>query len=154
MMYEKMMNRFLELDNDTELPFTLRLFMLLSPGYRREVNNLREQIKALRKEAPFVMPCDMSPEIMESILVLAIRHDYGVSSLKWLFVGIVIWLSIILFSFSDSLIPMADYFGAHLLVPINIVLGLGISIYAAIYMASHVEVIKKSLNGSFKFFIR
>ena len=152
MIYERMMKRFMKLDNDMGLPMTLRLYMFLSPECRREVTRLMNEMQSLRGQSPYAMPRDMGPEIMDRVAGLDVSYDYGVSFMKWLFVGVFIWLSIILFSFSDFRNSMGDYFGPHLLIPINIVLGVGISIYAAVYMASHVEEVKKTLNKSFKIF--
>ena len=46
------MNRFLELDNDGQLPLTTRLHLLFCPRCRHEINALTLELAILRDSAP------------------------------------------------------------------------------------------------------
>jgi hypothetical protein len=138
-----MFKRFLELDNNAPLPLSVRVYMVFSPRFKREVRSLQSVLRQFRSETAFSLPPDLSEEIMRRIEILDLRYGHNISTMRWVFTGVVIWLSIMLITFSDSFSWLTGHFGARLLLPVNIVLGLGISIYAACYILSHLDDLKK-----------
>ena len=150
MSYEKMMKRFLGMDNDTHMPVPVRVYMVLSKKFRDEVNQIQSALAVLRDEEAYDLTHDLSEEIIEKIKRLDILYEHSISSARWLIAGVIIWLSIMLITFSKSFEELTTHFGAHLLIPVNIVLGLGISIYAVSYIATHIDELKKLTNFPFK----
>ncbi|HOO70201.1 MAG TPA: hypothetical protein PK926_00450 [Spirochaetota bacterium] len=149
MRYEKMFKRFLELDNNAPLPVSVRIYMIFFPRFRKEIALLRSVLKKIQKEPPFNLPVDFSEDIMKRIEKLNLHYGHNISTMRWIFIGVIIWLSIMLITFSNSFSWLTDYFGARLLIPLNIVLGTGISIYAACYILSHLDELKKRVRYHF-----
>ncbi|HOW81317.1 MAG TPA: hypothetical protein PK573_02045 [Spirochaetota bacterium] len=143
MRYEKMFMRFLELDNNARIPLSVRAYMIISPRFRKEISALRSTLEKLKHDGPYEVPAGLSGEVMERIQLLGCRYGHTISTLRWAFTGLVIWLSIMLITFSDSFSWLTGHFGARLLVPLNIVFGIGISIYAGCYIFSHLDDLKK-----------
>lgn len=150
MSYEKMIKRYLEMDNNAHMPITVRVYMLLFKKFREEVLQIQSVLASLRNEEAFDLTEDLSEEIIEKIKRLESIYGHSVSTVRWILAGVVIWFSIVLITFSNSFSELTEYFGAHLLVPVNIVLGVGISVYAASYIATHIEELKKLINFPFK----
>ena len=92
------------------------------------------------------MEIDISNSIMEKISELHIIHEQNVSSVKWLTVGSIILASIFLLPFSESLSWLRIHFAGNLEIPLSIVLGLVISIYAIIYIATHLDELKHLMH--------
>ena len=149
MSYEKMMKRFLEMDNNVSIPFSVRIYMLFFRKFNREVRELQAMFVQLRDQGAYEMSRDITDDLMQKIQRLNLLYGHSVSSMKWLFVGVVIWLSIMLITFSNSFEALKNHFGANLLVPLNIVLGAVVSIYAVCYILTHIDELKQILNYPF-----
>lgn len=133
------MQRFLELENSRYLPASIRMHMLLCPGCRKEIHTLQKAFMSFRRTSAFVMPEEMKNAIMLSVKNSQVTYEKNVSSIKWLFVGTMLFASILLIPYSDSLIWLKVQFGRDLEIPLNIVLGFLITLYSVSFIGSHLD---------------
>ena len=150
MIYDRIIKYYLTQDNNSEIPLVVRFYMLISPSCRREVKMLKEQFESMKSDSSFKMEIDLTYEVMNKIYKLEVEYDHTVSSLKWFFVGFILFSSIVLVPFSNSLIWLKTQFGSSLEVPFSIVMGFALTIYATLYIGSHLEQLKKNIEGRLK----
>ncbi|MCP4138613.1 MAG: hypothetical protein GY754_47090 [bacterium] len=140
----KAIERFLELDNYTALPFSIRLHTTFCPKCENEIFSLQEKFNSLHNAVPFKPEFDITNSVMSEIALLETSYEHNVSNLKWFSVGAIILGSIFLIPFSNNLSWLRVYFGANLEIPLSIVMGLAISVYAVLFIGSHLEELKKT----------
>lgn len=137
------MSRFLDLDNDGQLPLSTRLHLFICPNCRREIAALTLELTLLREQSAHYAHADMSSVIMDKIFALASAEEHTISNLKWLFVGFIMLSSTVLIGYSDTVMWLRVHFGPHLTVPLSIVMGLCFSLYAIMFVGTHVDELKK-----------
>jgi len=140
---ERFINRFLELDNRSMMPLSLCLHMLICPSCRKEINRLRDQLESFRDLHPYILPRDMSDKVMIAVYESEERHCGNVSYFKWLTVGFLIVSGRVLFTYSDSFAWLQMKFGSQLDLPLNIILGLAVSLYSIFFILANLEDCKK-----------
>lgn len=143
---EKMIEYYLKQEQSDYLPLIVRWHMLFCPGCRSEVRKIRNVVKEAGTTSLYKIPVDMSDLIMNEILMSNVQYDKDVSSLRWFFAGLLIFLSIFLVSYSDSLIWLKGHLGSGLEIPLNLVLGIAITVYAVFYIGTHLEQAKKLVD--------
>ncbi|OHD72090.1 MAG: hypothetical protein A2W19_16615 [Spirochaetes bacterium RBG_16_49_21] len=143
---EKAQNLFLETDNRSTVSLSVQLHMLFCPQCRRRIRTLNEQFASLLKSAPFIMTRDLSDEIMRNVFLSDVRYEHNIGVLKWTVAGLVILLSMVCIPFSDSFGWLRRYFGRGLELPVSIVLGVIMSIYASVAIFSKMEELKKFIH--------
>ena len=143
----RIVERFLELEDNLSIPFSMHLHILICRECRREIFALRDVFNSFRNTAPFEMTGDVRDFVMYRIKESEINYGNHISSFKWLMVGSVILASIFLISFSHSLLWLKVHFGRDLLIPLNIVMGLVISIYSVFIIGAHIDALKTVINS-------
>ncbi len=128
---------------DNKLPLLLKLHMMFCPGCRKEIHELQGIFSGALGNPPFIMARDMSESVMSTIALSELNREIDFSPLRWLLVGLTIFASIFLISYSDSFIWMKEHFGSGLEIPLNLVLGIAITCYAVFYIGTHLESAKK-----------
>ena len=146
MIYERIMKKYLEIDNNNDLPLSVRIYMLIYPSFRKEVNNMSKQLEIFKQDSPFKSRFDITGDIMIRIREIELDYDYSISSIKWLIGGSVIFASILLIPFSNSLTWLKTQFGSAIEVPIGLVLGAVITLYSCLYIGTHLEDLKKNME--------
>lgn len=144
---EKVMDHYCRLDVDERLPLRVRIHMLFCPACRHEVQYMEEKLVNFEGTFPFSMEHDASDAIMQMVRMSPVQYRREVSSFKWLFSGFIIFASIMLLPFSKSLSWLNDYFGRQLMLPLHIVMGIAITIYAVLYVGTHLEQLKASIDN-------
>ncbi len=142
----KIIKRFLELENFLTLPLRMRWHILWCENCKEEISLLQDRLVEIRKSQPFVMKEDMTEVIMNSIYANTYVLSNNISSTKWVTVGTLIFLSIIGITFSDSIIWLKSHFGVSFEVPLSIVMGLAITIYVSLYIGTHIEETRKFIG--------
>lgn len=142
----KIVDKYLDQEDMGVVPFRVRLHALRCSRCRQEIAQLRKEIKKLRTKAPFDMKRDLSDNIMYRIGLTIIHVENRVSIAKWLSVGLVIFASIVLFSYSDYSIWVKEHFGSSFDIPMSMVLGLLISAYVLLFIGTNMEQLKKVFN--------
>mgnify|MGYP006282294063 CR=1 FL=1 len=144
---EEMMDRYCQLDVDERLPLRYRVHMLFCSRCRHEVQYMEEKLVRFEGDFPFSMQNDASDTVMQLVRMSPVQYRKEVSSFKWLASGFVIFASIMLLPFSKSLSWLNDYFGGQLLFPLHVVMGILISVYAVLYVGTHLEELKDIMDN-------
>jgi hypothetical protein len=146
----RIVERFLEREDNNSIPLSMRLHLVVCHSCRREIFELRNLFRSLRDVTPFDMDVDLSDLVMYRIKESEINYGNTISSIKWLIVGSVIFASIFLIHFSHSLLWLKFHLGRDLLIPLNIVMGLVISIYSAFVIGAHIDKLKTFMNSLYQ----
>lgn len=139
---EKVREAVLNADRD-ELPLRIRIHILFCRACREDLIQITDRINDARKTVPFRAPEGLTDQIMRTITLLEVEYDHRVSQGKWIAAGLVLFSSIMLLSFSDSFSWLSAHFGGSFDIPLAVVLGISISVYAAILIGSHLEYLGK-----------
>lgn len=140
---EKVMNRFLKLDNSKSTPLVIFVHMMFCKKCRTEIFEMQKNFAVFNESSAFTVPLDMSDAIIERIANVEIEYIQQVSNMRWIVTGLVIFFSIILMAFSEWADWLNLYFGSGFDISFSIVMGLAITIYAALYIAAHIDQFKK-----------
>ncbi|MBP7734603.1 MAG: hypothetical protein KA369_01395 [Spirochaetes bacterium] len=144
---ETIQQRFIEMDNRSRIPLSVQIHMLHCHRCRHDIAMLTERFEALREEAPFMIDRDLCEQIMREVFRSKEQYEHHVSGLQWWIVGSILFISLFAIPFSNSFGWLRNYFGAGLEVPLSIVLGLGLSIYALVGIFSNMENLKKFVDN-------
>jgi hypothetical protein len=146
---EKIIINYLEQEDCRYPSLMARFHMILCSSCREEIHKLRDNFIDARMSSPYTMPVNLVDSIMRKIYNSGhvsendIIAEENISPSKWFYSGVILFASIILLSYSDSLTWLKGYFGSALEIPLNIVLGLIITVYAASYIGTHLDGVKK-----------
>ena len=99
-------------------------------------------------DSPFRVPYDMSEIVMKRILnsTVVFTANDRISNFKWIAVGLVILVSMFLAPYSDSMIWLNNQFGGQFEIPFNIVMGIIITVYASLFVGTHLDSLKRLLK--------
>ncbi|MBN2080531.1 MAG: hypothetical protein JW838_16295 [Spirochaetes bacterium] len=137
---------FLEMDNDSRIPLAVHLHTFFCPRCRRDIALLGARFDSLREEAPYPMDRDLCERVMAEVFNSDISYEHEVSPTQWGVVGFIILMSLFLIPFSDSFGWLRGHFGRGLELPVSIVLGLAMTIFALAGVFSHMEGLKKIME--------
>jgi hypothetical protein len=146
---EKIIHSYLEQEESRYPSLRVRLHLLLCSSCREEVRGLQKVFVSARVMVPFQMTGDLSNAVIRKIYnsnqMYGTNADFekNISPSKWFYSGVILFASIMLVSYSESFISLRKHLGSSLEIPLNIVLGLIITVYAASYIATHLEALKK-----------
>jgi hypothetical protein len=146
---EKIIQDFLQQEECRYPSFMIRMHTILCSSCRKEIRRLQKIFTNARSVSPFVIPGDMSNLVMRKIFNSdsMIRDNAvfsrNISPSKWFYSGAILFSSIILVSYSESFSRLKVSLGSAIEIPLNIVLGLAITIYAASYIGTHIEELKR-----------
>jgi hypothetical protein len=133
------MTQFLELDNSKSIPLNIRLHILFCSDCRSEIFNLKKNIDSLAGDSMFKPKVDLTESIMKNIELLEISYDHNISIVRWVAVGLIILLSMFLLPFNNSFSWARGQFGGTLEIPLNIIMGLAITVYAVVFIGTHTK---------------
>lgn len=139
----RIVDKYLEQEDIRIVPLRARIHSWRCSRCRKEIAQLRKEIIKLRTKAPFEMKRNMSDNIMYRIGLTIIHEENRVSITKWLSVGLVIFASIVLVSYSDYAIWLKVYFGRSFDIQMSVVMGFAISAYVLLFIGSNMEQLKK-----------
>jgi len=143
---EKIINEFLRSESN-RVPLLIRLHLLQCAQCRHEIADLQNKIAMLRSDSAYKLPFDMTAQIMNRISLLGEIHARDLSDSKWIVTGVTIVASIILVTYSEPFRWLDRYFGGSFEIPLNIVMGIVITIYSAFYIGTRLDRLKGKLNG-------
>ncbi len=139
---EKAIARFLDLDQQERLPLALRLHLAHCAKCRNEVRSLSQTFHSLGDVSGVVMPRDMGDGVMRMIRLSATTYGRSMSLFNWMSGEILIIASLVLIQFNDPRVWLEGHFGGSLEVPLNIVLGLVITVYSSVFIGTHLKEFK------------
>ncbi len=144
---ETTQQRFLEMDNRSRVPLSVQFHTLYCSRCRHDIAILTKRFESLRSEQPFTIDRNMCEDIMREVFKSKIQYEHHVSGLQWGVVGSILFISLFAIPFSNSFGWLRNYFGAGLELPVSIVLGLSLSIYALAGIFSNMESLKKFVDN-------
>lgn len=138
---ETAIERFLALDNGEEMPAELENHLAACSECRRRVDVMQSVFTALQLEGRAEPAAGSTEEVMQSVRAAAggAGVEEPLSVAKWLATGVIIFASIVLVSFSKSHMWLSRVFGTSLELPLSLILGAIIAIYATLFIGTHVD---------------
>lgn len=147
---EVFITEFMAMDDYRSMGLRMKLHMRFCRKCRSEAREIKGAIDRLQQGAPFRMKSSVAGPVMESIMRREAFAEGRITGTKWFSIGSVIFLSMFLINFSDSFIWLKAVFGADLAVPVSIVLGSILSLYAMIVTAINYESMRSAINNYLK----
>lgn len=137
------MEQFLALDNGKSIPLNIRIHILFCSQCRIEIFNLKKNIDSLQGDSLHQTPFDLTESIMKNIELLEISYEHNISIVRWVTVGLIILLSMFLIPFNTPLSWARDQFGGTLEIPLSIIMGLAITVYAIVFIGTHTKELSR-----------
>jgi len=130
------------LDAGQEPGLLLKLLLFLSPECRKEIARSEEALAACHRtvsaEPDGAEPDDLEKRIMGHIMLLpAPKRPVGIW--EWIIAGAVIGASVALIPFGDEFAALGLLFGARYTMPLMLILGLVVTAYCAVFIATHMD---------------
>ena len=142
----KAVEDYLKLENNSHIPFFLKIHILLCRECRGEVQRLRKVFKMLKDDSVYKAPYNFSASVMDIIRSESVYVVKTISGFKWVTIGLIIFFSILLINFSDSFLWLKNEFGSDYTIPLSIVMGFIFTAYSAVLIGCNYEDIKKYLE--------
>lgn len=139
MQCEKAIEAFLLLDHGEPIPPAVRRHIDACADCRRQVAMMRSVFAALEQTGLAETPAGATDHVMRAVLSGGVAAEEPLSVAKWLATGVIIFASIVLVSFSNSHSWLSQIFGVSLELPLSLILGAAITIYASLFIGTHVE---------------
>lgn len=143
---DRIMDKFDSLDNRKYLPLTIKIHFLFCPECRSNAKKMDTMLNSLHGEYLYEIKDSLARNIMQLLILSGNRYAEKAGYKKWIAAGVVIVAGRFAFSYSESLTWLTDYFGQSLALPLNIVMGLVITVYAAAFIFSHLEDLKRRID--------
>jgi hypothetical protein len=132
----------------------LRFHLLFCSECRREISRLRDLFVFVKNDSLYKSSYDISTSVMNIIRRESAFNGKTISGLKWVTIGSIIFLSILLINFSESFVWLKGEFGSGYTIPMSIVMGFVLTAYATILIGCNYESIKKYLELHYKLKIK
>lgn len=136
---ENFMQNYLEMDNFQHVSLTMRIHLYFCSRCRSEVRGLETVFRNMNEFVPCTVESAFSARLMRKLARIPNGYKKEISFYNWIGVGMLIFSSAFLIAFSDSLTWLKVQFGSNLEVPLAMVLGASITVYAAIFIGSHMD---------------
>lgn len=138
MLCEYFRDRYDMLDAGQEPGLLLRLHLALCPACRAEAERSRAALAAYRNAEDRAGADRIEERVMAAVRILP-RPRRAVSYRDWVVSGIVIAVSMALIPFGDDFNSVKAIFGMSYTLPLMLGLGLVITLYGAVFIATHME---------------
>jgi hypothetical protein len=150
---DKVVEKYLKLEDYSAVPLILKIHILLCRECRKEISGLKKVFSLMINDSPYKSATDISTSVMNIIRAQHVSAEKTISGIKWVSIGTIIFSSILLVNYSESFIWLKVEFGSDYTIPMNIVMGFILTAYSAILIACNYEYIKKyiDLHSKWKF---
>lgn len=143
---DRAMDRILSADADGRLPLPVKLHLLFCPRCAAEARRLDVAL-ALMKTALPPTPTDLGERIRAAVAAeTQVKIREHVSFRNWLSVGATIVAAMVLSPFGADFGWVERSFGTGFLLPLNIVLGLVLALYCALFIGTHLTEFSERFN--------
>jgi len=149
----KAVEEYLKIEDYNQVPFFLKLHIITCRDCRNEISRLGKLFELIGKDSIYKSRSTISSSVMDVIRRESIYSAKTISGVKWVTIGTVIFISILLINFSESFVWLKNEFGSDYTVPLSIVMGFVLSAYSAVVIGCNYEEIKKyiHLHSKWKF---
>lgn len=142
----KAVDEFLKLEDFSSLPLILRFHIIFCGECRKEIARLKKILTVMNNDALYKATKDISSSVMDIIRRESAFTVKTISGTKWVGIGSVIFLSILLINFSDSFVWLKNEFGSEYTIPLSIVMGFVLTAYSVIVVGCNYESIKEYVD--------
>lgn len=140
------MDRILSADADGRLPFPVKLHLLFCPRCAAEARRLSGALSVLKIGA-LPSALDLSERIMRAVAEESTGQEREhVSFRNWITVGSMIVGAMVLSPLGADFGWIERSFGTGFLLPVNIVLGLVLALYCALFIGTHLSEFSERFN--------
>ena len=147
MQCNEVMTNYLKTDSYKNLSLRVRFHIYFCPDCKKETRLMTKNLDLIKNTPPFIMKSSVVDEVMKAIGDNQIQQESRtVSNFKWLLAWAIILASIFMIPFNRQLAWLRESFGGYFELPLVIVLGLAITLYSVIYIATHLEKIKDKVQ--------
>jgi hypothetical protein len=137
---EFVQNKLIGLESLSRIPFLVRVHLFFCPECRKEAERMFSLLDDMRSFEPLPEDFDISDRVMEAILALSPAVEAkNVSMAKWIGVGFIILISMVLVRFSKTYLWVSAAYGNNFEVSVYIVFGIVLTVYTALFIGSHLE---------------
>ncbi len=144
---ERFMERYLGIDNGENLTLPMRVHLLRCVSCRAETAALQAVMNDMERCSISTMDRDVSDAVMSAILGSHGAYGKRIALYKWIGTGVTIFASIFVLTLSDSLALLKANYGGNLEVPLSIVMGVVITIYATVFIGTHMDEFTRWLGN-------
>ena len=140
---EKVMFDFEQHDNKKTIPLKMRLHFIVCSECRREAGRMTRALNFLQGEHVYEMKNSVADNVMKIIMLSSNRYEKSAAYGRWIIAGVLIVAGHYGLNYSESHTWLTSYYGQTLSVPFNIVMGVIITVYAGVFIFTHLDDIKK-----------
>ncbi len=145
---EKFFESFMSLEDYSSLPLRLKIHLRSCPDCRKEASLFRDSMLELQSSNSFDLEISMGAVIMSEVDSLPSSQPGGkLTILKWVSVGLIIFVSTFLVTYSKSYLWLEQIYGAKLIVPMSLVLGFVLSIYFIFVMGANYREFARGVSN-------
>lgn len=137
--------RIAEKTGDGDLPIGVRIHLFRCPSCAAEAKRMGAAVRSMRRDFLPAAP-DFSLAVMNAIRAIPKPKTDPVSFRDWAIVGAVILAALGLSPMTASFKWIKTAFGSGFTLPLNIVLGLLIAGYCALFIGTHLDEIAERVN--------
>lgn len=149
---ESFLARYESLDAGEEPGFMLRIHAALCPSCAEKINRMEEALECYRSEPDFpgreaaeAASMGLESRVMASISLLP-RPKRELRARDWLISGAVIVLSMAMIPFDVNFSHVKEFFGASFALPLSLVLGSVLTLFGAVFIATHIEELEPMIR--------
>ncbi len=146
----KAVDKYLEIEDPSHIPFLIRFHMAFCRECRIEILRLKNLFVSLLNESSYEAEYSMTSSIMHLINNERNLNVKKISVFKWVTIGSVIYLSIVLINYSESFLCVKKELGSFYTISMSIVMGLLLSAYSVIFIGCNYEYIKVYIEAHVK----
>ncbi len=147
-------DEYLKLERVSQMPLLLKIHILFCRECRKETSRLGGFFNLLRNDSLYKSSYDISSSVMDIIRRESVFPAKTISGLKWVSIGSIIFLSILLINFSESFVWLKKEFGSDYTLPMSLVMGFIVTAYVTILVGCNYENIKKYMDLHLKWKIK
>jgi len=143
---EKAVEEYLKIEDNSHIPFILKLHIMFCEECRKEISRLQKLFVLISNDSLYKSSREVTSSVMDIIRRESVYTAKTISGFKWVTIGSIIFFSILLLNFSDSFLWLKNEFGSDLTIPLSIVMGFVFTAYATVLVGCNYEYIKKYID--------
>lgn len=145
---EKCVNMHIHSEIKEDVPLSAKVHCMFCSSCRKELCLYYKVLESMEDPLELTVPKDFSEMIMAEInrKEEVSEETKAVTLWKWILAGIFIFLSLVVASVAKPYILARSAYGEAFLMPLNIVLGISISVYVIFFILSHMDELSEFLN--------
>jgi hypothetical protein len=139
---DRAMERYLSAEDiNGSIPPDVRKHIEQCPQCRAEAESFAGAMNEMLRAQDLMRTDDIAAIVMARVSLEGDVPAREVPVYQWVCAGMILFGGMMLVTFSDSLVWLKSVFGRNIEVPMSLVLGIIITIYASIFVATHLDAL-------------